>query len=456
MSYLDNGNSGILTQQSKRESNARTYPRRLPLAIREAKGVMVTDMDGNEYYDCLAGAGTLALGHNHPQIARAMERVIDENRPMHTLDISTPVKERFVDSLFDSLPDEFADRAKIQFCSPAGTDAVEAALKLVKTATGNQSMLGFQGAYHGMTSGSLRLMGDIDAKETLSTPVGEVHHVPYPAEYRPPFGVEGEEGHRIASQYVQNLLDDSKSGVTEPAGMILEPVQGEAGSVPAPDEWLREIRRITRERDVPLILDEIQTGLGRTGETYAFEHADIVPDVLTLSKAIGGGLPLAVVVYDESLDVWEPGAHAGTFRGNQLAMAAGEATIDYVLANDLAGHAANVGSRLREVLEELGERFEAIGDVRGRGLMLGVEFVDSEADWQGPGPHAPDGDFAEAVQAACFERGLIVELGGRADATARFLPPLIVTRGQVDEIATIFEEAVGAVTAERSRWEVTT
>jgi diaminobutyrate-2-oxoglutarate transaminase len=237
--------------------------------------------------------------------------------------------------------------------------------------------------------------------------------------------------------------------------MILEPVQGEGGAIPAPDAWLREIRRMTRERDIPLILDEIQAGLGRTGETYAFEHAGITPDVITLSKAIGGGLPLAVVVYDEDLDVWEPGAHAGTFRGNQLAMAAGEATIDYILENDLDDHAADVGARLRDHLEATAGQFDAIGDVRGRGLMLGVEFVDTGADWQGPGPQAPDGDFAAAVRAKCFDRGLIVELGGRESATARFLPPLIVSQSQVDEIAAIFEEAVAAVVDSNSGSEPT-
>ncbi|NKE35140.1 diaminobutyrate--2-oxoglutarate transaminase [Natronococcus sp. JC468] len=445
MSYRGRGNEELLAQQTERESAARTYPRHLPFAIREADGVTVTDMDGDEYYDCLAGAGTLALGHNHPRVIDAMERVLEADRPLHTLDISTPAKERFVDSLFESLPDEFARSAKVQFCSPAGTDAVEAALKLVKTATGNRSVLGFQGAYHGMTSGALSLMGDTDAKEPVPGLMSDVHHLPYPNDYRCPFGIGGEEGHRTASRYVERLLEDPESGITEPAGMILEPVQGEAGAVPAPEDWLREIRRITREREIPLILDEIQTGLGRTGERYAFEHADVVPDVLTLSKAIGGGLPLAVVVYDESLDVWEPGAHAGTFRGNQLAMAAGEATIDYVLEHDLADHAADVGARLRERLEATAERFDAVGDVRGRGLMLGVEFVDRDADWQGPGHHAPDGDLAADVQAACFDRGLVVELGGRGSATARFLPPLIVSREQVDEIASIFDEAVTSV-----------
>ena len=445
MRYLDGGNGTILSRQARRESNARTYPRHLPLAIREAHGATVIDMDGNEYYDCLAGAGTLALGHNHSRVVEAMERTLDAGRPLHTLDISTPAKERFIDSLFRSLPDEFSERAKVQFCSPAGTDAVEAALKLVKTATGNRSVLGFQGGYHGMTSGALSLMGDTDAKEPIPGLMNDVHHLPFPYDYRCPFGVGGEAGHQIGSHYVENLLDDDEGGVTDPAGMILEPVQGEGGAIPAPEEWLREMRRITRERDIPLILDEIQTGLGRTGETYAFEHAGITPDVVTLSKAIGGGLPMAVVVYDESLDVWEPGAHAGTFRGNQLAMAAGEATIDYILENDLDDQAAAMGSRLRSRLEILADRFEAVGDVRGRGLMLGVEFVDANAEWQGAGPHAPNEEFAAAVQAECFDRGLIIELGGRESATARFLPPLVVTKSQVDDIATIFEEAVDAV-----------
>lgn len=451
MSYQNTGNATILSQQANRESNARTYPRHLSFAIREAEGIRVIDMDGDEYYDCLTGAGTLVLGHNHPRVIEAIERTLDTNRPIHTLDISTPAKERFVDSLFESLPDRFSEQAKIQFCSPAGTDAVEAALKLVKTATGNRSVLGFQGAYHGMTNGALSLMGDTDAKAPITGLMNDVHHLPYPYDYRCPFGISGEEGHRTASRYVEGLLSDSGSGVPEPAGMILEPVQGEAGAVPAPDEWLREIRRITRERDIPLILDEIQTGLGRTGELYAFERAGIMPDVLTLSKAIGGGLPLAVVVYDESLDVWEPGAHAGTFRGNQLAMAAGEATIQYILEHDLADHAAAVGGRLRDRLESTAEQFDAIGDVRGRGLMLGVEFVDRDADWQGLGPHAPNGDLAESVQAECFDRGLIIELGGRESATTRFLPPLIVSAGQVDEIATIFDEAVASILEERKR-----
>jgi diaminobutyrate-2-oxoglutarate transaminase len=449
MPYGDATNEELLAQQARRESGARTYPRHLPIAIDRARGIEVVDLDGDVYYDCLAGAGTLALGHNHPAVVAEMERLLAADRPLHTLDVTTAEKEAFVDALFESLPDAFADRAKVQFCSPAGTDAVEAALKLVRTATGNRPVLGFQGAYHGMSAGALALMGDADPKGAIGP--ADVHHLPYPYAYRQPFGLSGATGHRATARYLERTLDDPSGGIADPAGVILEPVQGEGGVVPAPAEWLRSVRRITRERDVPLIVDEIQTGLGRTGELWGFERAGIVPDVVTVSKAVGGGLPLAVVIYDEELDAWEPGAHAGTFRGNQLAMAAGRATIEYVVENDLHDHAASVGTRLRDRLKTVAARHEVVGDVRGRGLMLGVEFVDPGADpatasAEGLADPAPptDGDLATAVQSAALDRGLIVETGGRDGAVARFLPPLTLTESQVDEIADIFAEAVAA------------
>jgi len=444
VNYADATADQLLDQQADRESSARTYPRYLPLAIEEADGMTVIDVDGREYYDCLAGAGTLALGHNHPTVVDAMERVLADGRAIHTLDITTPEKERFVDTLFECLPDAFSDTAKVQFCSPAGTDAVEAALKLVKTATGNRSILGFQGGYHGMTSGALSLMGSTAAKEDVPGLMPDVHHLPYPYEYRCPFGHGGDQCWQTSARYVERVLEDPNSGVVPPAGMILEAVQGEGGAIPAPAPWLREIRQLTRDHDVPLIFDEIQTGLGRTGELFGFEHAEVIPDVVTISKAVGGGLPLAVVVYDEELDAWEPGAHAGTFRGNQLAMAAGTATMRHVLDNDLDDHAAKTGERLRKHLEETARISEVVGDVRGRGLMLGVEFVDIDEEPNPQGHYPPDGDLAERVQAEAFDRGLIIETGGRDGATARFLPPLVISRGQVDEVADIFHRSVRA------------
>jgi diaminobutyrate-2-oxoglutarate transaminase len=431
-----------LDRQQQFESNARTYPRRLPLAIAKARGLYVTDVDGKVYLDCLAGAGTLALGHNHPVVIESLRRHLDEGLPLHTLDLTTPVKDQFVEELFASLPPAFASRARIQFCGPSGSDAVEAALKLVKTATGRRSVLAFQGGYHGQTHGSLALMGNLGPKSAVPGLMSDVHFLPYPYAYRCPLGCSCCDAVHT-SEYVEGLLDDPEGGVPKPAGMILEVVQGEGGCIPAPDAWLRDIRRITRAQDIPLIVDEVQTGWGRTGTLYAFEQAGIEPDVLVLSKAIGGSLPLAVVVYREELDTWKPGAHTGTFRGNQLAMAAGLATLRYILEHDLAAHAEDMGQRLMQRLRELQAVHSWIGDVRGPGLMLGAEIVDPERQdrW---GRCVQDGVRARGLQQACFQRGLILEVGGRHGSVLRFLPPLIVTEAEVSRIADIVAEACAA------------
>jgi len=437
-------NQELLEQQERRESNARSYPRRIPIAIDRAEGVFVHDVDGKRYYDCLAGAGTLALGHNHPVAIQAIEQVIRDKRPLHTLDLTTPVKEEFINEVFSSLPEEFAKRAKIQFCGPTGGDAIEAAIKLVKTATGKRSILSFQGGYHGSTQGTMSLSGTLGPKEKVQGLVPDVHFLPYPYAYRCPFGVGGEESHRISSRYIENLLDDPESGVLPPAGMIFEVVQGEGGSIPAPIEWIREMRRITKERGIPLIIDEVQTGIGRTGKLFAFEHADIIPDVIVLSKAIGGSLPLSVVIYDKDLDQWSPGAHIGTFRGNQMAMAAGAATLKFIKENDLASHAGRMGEKLMDSLKELQEDIREIGDVRGRGLMVGVEIVNPLYQPAPNGSYPANPELASKIQRECFNRGLILEVGGRHSSVVRFLPPLIITEEQMNEVIAIFKAAVRA------------
>jgi diaminobutyrate-2-oxoglutarate transaminase len=433
-----------LERQQERESNARTYPRRIPIALREAKGIYVKDVDGKLYFDCLAGAGTLSLGHNHPVVIEAIREALDKNLPLHTLDLTTPIKDEFVEELFASLPPEFARNAKIQFCGPTGADATEAAVKLVKTATGRRSMLSFHGGYHGMTNAALSLTGSLGAKVAVANLMPDVHFLPYPYQYRCPFGLGGEIGHRTSSHYIESILTDPESGIVPPAGMILEIVQGEGGVIPAPDEWIREIRRITYEQNIPLIVDEIQTGFGRTGKLFAFEHSGIIPDVLLLSKAIGGSLPLSVVVYNQKLDQWKPGAHAGTFRGNQLAIAAGIAALRYTLENRLAEGAVELGNRLTNHLKQIQSEVNFIGDVRGRGLMIGVEIVNPYAKPNAQGVYPQHPLMARQIQAECISRGLILELGGRYSSVVRFLPPLIITAEQIDIICEIFQAAVKA------------
>jgi diaminobutyrate-2-oxoglutarate transaminase len=444
----DSTTQKLLARQANRESNARSYPRRIPIAIQRAKGIQIVDTDGNDYIDCLSGAGTLALGHNHPVIVAAIQSALASELPLHTLDLTTPIKDLFVEELFASLPPEFARHARIQFCGPSGADATEAAIKLVKTATGNRSFLSFHGGYHGMTNGALSLTGNLNAKQAVAGLMPDVHFLPYPYSYRCPFGLGGELGADMGIHYIESVISDPESGIVAPAGMILEPVQGEAGVIPAADTWLREIRRITREHQIPLIIDEIQSGFGRTGKLFAFEHSGILPDVLLLSKAIGGSLPLSVVLYHKDLDQWKPGAHAGTFRGNQLAMAAGIASLRYIHERNLVKHAELMGDRLMSHLQQIQQDTAWIGDVRGRGLMVGVEMVDphTKANKRGIYQHSPL--MAQQVQQECFRRGLILELGGRYGSVIRFLPPLIVTEQQIDLICEIFQTAVVAATAE--------
>ena len=413
------------------------------MVLASASGAVVRDVDGNEYVDCLAGAGALALGHRHPVVAEALQRALADGVPLTTLDLSTPLREAYLEQLFGALPPAFAD-GRALFCGPSGADAVEAAVKLAKTATGRGGMLAFGGGYHGMTQATLALSGGRAAKAPLGA-LGEVQHLPFPSAFRCPLGA-GEASGAACARVVEWLLSDEGSGVVTPAAVVVEPVQGEGGVQPMPADFAHALRRATREAGVLLIADEVQTGLGRTGELWASEALD--PDVLVLSKAVGGGLPLALIVFKPELDVWQPGAHAGTFRGNQLAFAAGAATIEEVVRARLDVHAAALGARLRDGLRAAAGGVDAVGDVRGRGLMVGAELVDPDA-LDRHGVPVPDGTLARAVQRGMLERGVIVELGGRADAVVRFLPPLIVSEAQIDQVVEAFDGALREALAGR-------
>jgi diaminobutyrate-2-oxoglutarate transaminase len=441
----------ILRRQAQRESAARTYARALPVVPVRARGMTVEGADGRRYLDCLSGAGTLALGHNHPVVLEAVRRVLDSEAPLHVLDLATPVKDEFTTALFETLPPELADRGRIQFCGPAGTDAVEAAIKLARTATGRGGLLAFSGAYHGMTAAALAATADTAVRATVAEADARITRLPYPYDYRCPFGTGGDRGAELSARWTAHLLDDPKGGVQPPAAMLLEPVQGEGGVIPAPDSWLRRMREITAARGIPLIADEVQTGVGRTGTFWAVERSGIVPDVMVLSKAIGGSLPLAVIVYKEELDTWQPGAHAGTFRGNQLAMAAGTATLRFVRQHALHERAEAVGSRMLCRLRGLAAHHACIGDVRGRGLMIGLELVDPEAepDDYGALPAAPR--LAARVQQEALRRGLIVELGGRHASVVRLLPPLTVTDEQAEAVLDRLGSAIEAAAAPAAR-----
>lgn len=436
--------AGILERQAARESSARTYARSFPIVPVRAEGMTITGADGRQYLDCLAGAGALALGHNHPEVVHALHAMLDRGAPMQVLDVATPERDAFLDELFATLPEPLASRGRVHFCGPAGTDAVEAAWKLAQTATGRSGLLAFTGGYHGHSAGALAATGNVAVKTPVRGVTAEVTRLPFPHGYRCPFGLGGQVGDEVAAGFVARLLDDPNGGVVPPAAMVLEPVQGEGGVVPAPDAWLGSMRSITAERGIALIADEVQTGVGRTGAMWGVDHSGVVPDVLVLSKAVGGGLPLALIVYREELDGWAPGAHTGTFRGNHLAFAAGATTLRVVREEGLVERAAKVGERLLGDLRVLQASAPVMGDVRGRGLMIGIEIVDPDGAGDASGGRPPAPEIARAIRSGCLERGLIVELGGRDDCVVRLLPPLTITDGETDSVLERLAASVAA------------
>lgn len=438
-------NKYFIDRQSDFESSARSYPRKFPFALKKAKGSWVEDVEGNRYLDFLCGAGTLALGHNDDEVNAAMVELIQSGSPLHTLDLTTPVKDRFVQTILDHLPGTLKDNAKIQFCSPSGTDATDAAIKLCKTATGRSTVIAFHGAFHGMGHGALSLTGNLAAKTPVANLMPGVQFMPYPNSYRCPFGLGGEAGAQACSAYFERMLKDPESGVTKPAAVILEAIQGEGGVIPAPASFLQTVRRVTAELDIPLICDEIQCGMGRSGRLFAFEHAGITPDVILASKAIGGSQPMAVVIYDRKLDKWAAGAHTGTFRGNQLAMAAGTVVLERVSDPAFLAEVTRKGDRLKAELEKLKDEVSIIGDVRGTGLMLGVEFIDPNGKVDIMGHPEPSGEIAARIQHLCFEDHLVMEKGGRNGSVMRCLCALTVSDEEIDTMLSIFGKAVRKV-----------
>lgn len=423
----------LLARQQRRESNARVYPRNLPIAIADGFGSFVRDLDGNVFIDFLSGAGVLSLGHNHPELVRAATKQL--GRLTHGLDFPTPAKDAFTDAQLSMLPPNLRNRMKLHFCGPTGANAVDAAIKLCKIATGRGDIVSFQGGFHGSSHAAMALTGLVAQKQPITNGVPGVHFFPYSYCRRCPIGLAPDTCDTNCVGYLERSLHDANGGIPRPAAVILEIVQGEGGVVPARVDFVRRVRALTRELDVPLVVDEVQTGCGRTGTWFAFEQYDIEPDVIVASKALSGiGLPVAVILYDERLDVWRPGAHTGTFRGNQLAFAAGAEAVRIVRRDNVLRNVVERGEQITDRLTELWKH-PWVYDVRGRGLMWGIELAN-------PRTGEPASAQASAAQAQALRNGLIIELGGRADGTLRLMPPLNVTAEVVDTACSILLDAI--------------
>jgi diaminobutyrate-2-oxoglutarate transaminase len=424
----------MLAEQDELESSARSYPRSVPVAIEEGLGATMRDVDGNTFIDFFGGAGVLNVGHNHPAVAEAATE--QQQRLVHALDFPTRPKLRLMRKLKELLPGRLRQSARFHFGGPTGSDAIESALKLTRTHTGREAVIAFQGSYHGMTSGALSVTSDVNFGGPTSS---AVHFMPYPYCYRCPLGLKPDSCDMACAKLLENSLDDPHSGIPEPAAILIEPIQGEGGTVVPPRGYLTEVRRIADKYDVPLICDEIQTGFARTGDMFACEHDGIVPDVITFSKALGGiGYPISCIAYDAELDGWKPGAHIGTFRGHQVAMAAGLAAIEFMQEVDLPAHAAELGELALGLLRDAQDTLPSVGDIRGRGLMIGIELV-KDLETKQPWP-----EMAAQIRTECFHRGVVIEVGGHYGNVARFLPPLVISRELLLKGVEIFLESVRA------------
>ncbi|MFL6110509.1 MAG: aspartate aminotransferase family protein [Catenulispora sp.] len=426
----------LLASQADHESNARSYPRNLPIAVARAEGCFIEDVDGNVFIDFLTGAGVVSLGHSHPELVAVAKRQLDTF--VHGLDLPTAVKDEFVAAQLRMLPPGMRERSRIQFCGPTGANAVDAAIKLCKTATGRGDVVVFAGAFHGSSTAALSMTGWVGQKDRIGNPMPGVHFFPYSYCARCPLNLDPDSCATNCVALLENQLRDTHGGIAKPAAIVLELVQGEGGVIPARPEFVARLWALTRELDIPLVVDEVQTGCGRTGTWFAFEQYGIEPEVVVASKALSGvGLPAAVIIYDRKLDAWGPGAHSGTFRGNQLAFATGVEAIRVIERDGVMKNVLQRGEQAGRRLAEMRERHRHVLDVRGSGLMWGIELAD-------PRTGAPRGDWARAVQRHCLEHGLILEVGGRADGVVRLLPPLVVTEAVLDTALDVIDDALAA------------
>ncbi|MEP6706507.1 MAG: acetyl ornithine aminotransferase family protein [Pyrinomonadaceae bacterium] len=414
-----------------------SYPRpSFKLVAQRAQGVWVEDVDGNIFLDCNAGVAVCSTGHCHPEVVRAIQEQAEQLIHMCGTDYYYRHMPQLAQKLDEIVPVRRPTRTHF---ANSGTEAIETALKLAMHATGREKFIAFFNSFHGRTLGSLSLTSSRAAQRVgFRRQVLDVVHLPYPNEYRNPFSAEdcGDGGPtQGALNWIENRLFKTTTPPEEVAAIVVEPVQGEGGYVPAPKGFLNGLRRICDEHGIMLIMDEVQSGMGRTGKMFASDHYDVKADIVCIAKGIASGLPLGACVARADLMDWKPGAHASTFGGNPVCIASALKTIE-LLEGELVANSAEVGAYLKAGLEKLMARHGCIGDVRGMGLMIGVEFVEDRTTKK------PNPDLRDRVEIACFERGLI--LLGAGFNTIRWSPPLILTRENVDVALEIFDDAISA------------
>ncbi|MFQ5695162.1 MAG: acetyl ornithine aminotransferase family protein [Terriglobia bacterium] len=418
-----------------------SYTRSYPLVARRGRGAVVEDVDGNRFLDFAAGIAVVATGHCHPQVVEAIQKQAAELLHMSGTDFYYENMVTLAEKLEAITPGRFPKRV---FYGNSGTEAIEAAMKLARYATGRKNFIAFHGCFHGRTYGSLSLTASkAIQRERFGPFVPGVLHAPYAYPYRCPFtpteeglGARPEKCAQACLDYLENTLLRTVTSPQEVAAIIVEPIQGEGGYVVPPDAFLQGLERLCRRHGILLVMDEVQTGMGRTGRWWACEHAGVTPDIVCVAKGIASGMPLGITIARADLMTWPPGAHASTFGGNPVAVAAALATIRLV-EGGLMENARRLGDHLLGRLADWPQRHKLVGKVRGRGLMVALELVrDKKTKERAPAER-------DAVIQAAFERGLL--LLGCGPNTVRLMPPLVIDQAQADCALSIVEDALNQV-----------
>jgi len=413
---MNPNNNDIFTRY---ESNVRSYCRKLKGVFLRASGSYIYDREGTAYLDFLCCASALNYGHNHATLKQAISKYLLEDGIQGALDLHTEAKEKFIDSFIDKILHPRDLDYKLQFTSPTGTTVVESAVKLARKITQRSSVVAFTNSYHGMTSTALGLTGNQDNRQMVVD--NNVYRIPYDG-YFPELN---------SLELFQKLLDDRSSGYDLPAAVIVETVQGEGGINVASTHWLQQLRALTTDKGILLIIDDIQAGCGRTGGFFSFETSGIQPDLICLSKSLSGyGYPLSLLLISRNLDCWFPGEDNGTFRGNSLALVAATAAVEHFWSdNKLSNKVEEDSVYIMRALNQLLKDYPSIvKEVRGRGMMIGLEFFDSS--------------LAKTVAIECFENQLIIECCGNEGQVLKLLPPLTIERADLNKGLTILSKVL--------------
>ncbi|RQO65363.1 diaminobutyrate--2-oxoglutarate transaminase [Pedobacter sp. KBW06] len=404
------------------ESQVRSYSRNFPATFSTSSGAYLYDEANNRYVDFFSGAGALNYGHNDEDMKEALIGYISRNGIVHSLDMATVAKESFIDNFIRYVLKPRGLDYKIQFTGPTGANAVEAAVKLAQIVKGRNQIISFTNAYHGHSKGALRLTANSYYREGLEDDLSQsTTFLPFSGYLGPDIDT---------SVLLDKLLSDKGSGLSKPAAIILETIQGEGGINVATQQWLRNMREITSRHGILMIIDDIQSGCGRTGDFFSFEFADIQPDMVVLSKSISGcGLPMSLLLIKPEIDAWKPGQHTGTFRGNNYAFITAALAIEKYWKDDQLSHKVKRESKaIVSLLQEIKDEYPGELSIRGRGFMIGLEFKDKA--------------MAVEVSKACFKNGLVIETCGAEDQVLKLFPPLTISAESLDEGLEILNSSI--------------